>query len=208
MKVQVRKCRFTGKIFEETDLLKYKKHLLALRKEMAHTRYLNKVRKEFSTWLQNEKQQIKDIDDILPWFLKNQKYIMSAYESMNNDKFRKLYDTDVFENLSLNARYSDRVSNSHRCPANGVTNFFRKDNLPLGYRGYSGHLTGCLIREEKNKNSYPVSSVLTFIGIQTGTGGGGNESWGYHVEIFLDDWPGIAEELEGKMIVDKLKGIN
>jgi len=68
--------------------------------------------------------------------------------------------------------------------------------------------------------SYPYDSIGKFVGLKTGSGGGGNEDWGYDVSIFLDDWPGLNQqwadmifeqevtryEQEKDRIINRLKG--
>lgn len=214
MRVQVRKCRFTGKIFEEKDLKKYAAHLTKLRAERAEKRKLDKVRATFTAWLNREKKKILRPEDIPEWFLKNQRFIMDAVNagidnrSFSSDKF---FDTDKFTKISFNLlRYSKNVSNTHVCPKGGVTNWGCKDDKPKGYPGWTANVKGSLERNKNHMGSYPYSGALNAVGIRTGSGGGGNESWGYGISIFLADWPGLqhtVDEMEQNEIVARLKGV-
>jgi len=215
MKVQVRKCRFTGKIFEEKDLKKYALHLKKLRIEMKEKREEDRVKKDWIKWLKAERKRIKTIDEIVPWFLANQKRIMYAANAMghrfSSDKFYP--ETDSFTKMVLGVRYNPLASNSHRCPDNGITNWCGKNpnpSDPTSYKGWTGNIAGTLTRAKKNNYSYPYGEALKIVGLKTGSGGGGNENWNYGVTIFLDDWPGLKHEIdltEQELVVKKLKGI-
>lgn len=213
MRVQVRKCRFTGKIFEEKDLKKYAIHLKKLRIEMAEARHLAKVRTTFKAWLKAEKKAIRHPDEIPAWFLKNQRKIMDAVNAGFGDRAfesDRFFNTDEFTKFSFESvRYSKTVSNTHVCPKGGVMNWGCKDDLPKGYPGWTTHVNGALKRNKNHMGSYPYSGALNAVGLRTGSGGGGNESWGYGISIFLADWPGLQQtilEMEAEEIVARLKG--
>jgi len=209
MRVQVRKCPFTGVIFEESNIQEYIEHLFNLRENMKKERKFQRIRSSFKAWLWEEKQKITDINMVVPWFLKNQSSIMDAHNAINCPRGKSplddpFYKTDKFINITLRAYYSDRVSNSHRCPDNGVTNWCARDpNLPTGYPGFQGRIEGALVRSKKNNNSYPYTDALNLVGIKTGTGGGGNGSWGYDVSLFLADWPGLSQTALANKIAGK-----
>jgi hypothetical protein len=213
MRVQVRKCRFTGKIFEEKDLKKYAVHLKKLREERAEKRKIDKVRATFTSWLNREKKKILHPEEIPAWFLKNQRKIMDAVNAGFGDRAfesDKFFNTDEFTKFSFESvRYSKTVSNTHVCPKGGVLNWHCKDDLPKGYPGWTTHVNGALKRNRNHMGSYPYSGALNAVGLKTGSGGGGNESWGFGISIFLADWPGLqytVDEMEKDQIVAKLKG--
>lgn len=207
MKVQVYKCRFTGKLFENKDRTKYILHLKTLRKAKQKARLYARILNEFNTWLIKERSEIYELEDIIPWFMKNQKYIMDAANAISfsddNKYQRGFHPDDEFKNINLNVKYSPTVSNSHQCPDNGMTNWCAKDKGPISYPGWSGRICGVLIRPAKHNWSYPASDALNLVGIKTGSGGGGNDNWAYDISIFVDDWTG----LRGILIINKLKGI-
>jgi hypothetical protein len=215
MKVQVHKCRFTGKIFEEKDLKKYAAHLVKLRAEMKQKREQDRVTKEWAKWLKKERARINTIDEIVPWFLANQIKIMHAVNAATSFISDRFYPaSDIFTKIDLNVRYNPSASNSHRCPDKGVTNWLlTRDNdptKPTSYVGWTGNISGFLKRDKKNNYSYPYGEALKIVGLKTGSGGGGNEKWSYEVTIFLDDWPGLKHEIvlmERDLIVKKLLGV-
>lgn len=213
MRVQVYKCRFTGKIFELKDRRKYIAHLKKVRADLVEERRIIQIRSTFGDWLANEKKNILFPQDIPEWFLKNQRTIMDSVNARSNftrsgDKF---YPSDEFTKFKLESlTFSKQCSNTHACPKNGVLNWSREPDKPMGYPGWTGRARGTLKRDKKHMNSYPYSAALNSVGIYTHTGGGGNENWGYDISIFLDDWPGlqhIVNEMEQDEIVRRLKGV-
>ena len=206
MRITVRKCPFTGKIFEEKDVLKYIDHLKRVREKQQKYHRYSCIRKEFSKWLAEERASIREIGEISPWFIKHQQYIMDATNANvfeNKSPFDKFVDGDIFTNIDISAKYCSSVSNTHVCPDSGVTNWgYRDKTLPNGYCGFEGMITGCLIRPP-DAMGYPYGEALNLVGLKTGSGGGGRNRWNYGVSIFLADWPGIGEEIT----IARLKGI-
>ena len=209
MRVEVFKCRFTGAIFEAKDREDYVKHLKDLRKEMRQERQHRKSDELWKTWIKEEKSKLVHVDMIVPWLLKNQKALMNFYNSkIRSDDRCKFYETDFFESISIEVRYMNLVSNTHQCPDNGITNWYRRDfddnknPLPRGYPGFHGIIHAFLKREEEYNWQYPVSDFFKFIGLKTGSGGGGNRHCRYECSLFLADWEGLSEGL----VFNKLKG--
>lgn len=210
VRIQVRKCRFTGKLFEEKDLKKYAIHLRKLRAEMSEARHLARVRTTFKAWLKTEKESIHHPNEIPEWFLKNQRTIMDAVNAGFGGARDMFYKTDKFTKFSFEPmRYNKGVSNTHVAPAGGATNWSCDSSLPRGYPGWTTQATGTLNRNKNHMGSYPYSAALNAVGIRTMSGGGGNENWGYGISIFLSDWPGLqatVDAMEQEEIISKLKG--
>lgn len=199
MKTEVYKCRFTGKIFEKKDKKEYINHLSSIRKEKKTRRMKRNIEREFDIWITEEKMKISHVDMIVPWMLSKQKELMEWHNKLDcysksifNGKFYLDTDTLCISNIDVN--YQDSVSNSHACPANGVTNFMGDANLPRGYPGFYGSIKGYLVRHRSHMSDYPTSSLLKMIGLRTGSGGGGNESWYYSLSVFIADWPGLIQQ--------------
>lgn len=194
MKVTVNKCPYTGKLFEDDK--KYKAHLQKIRRERTAMRAEEKEKTEFAGWLAVEKEKIIHPNMIAPWMLENQDRLMVAANAFklgtwSTDKFFPL--TDKFTKIELMVKYTPRVSNTHCAPKGKVTNWHCKPDLPNGYPGWSGNVSGVLTREKKHMSAYPYSHILNLVGIHTGSGGGGNEHWGYGVSLFAEEWPAMAE---------------
>ena len=134
-----------------------------------------------------------------PWVLANQKKLMiacNAFKLHSWDRDRFHIDTDEFTKFDISVKYSSHVTNSHSCPKGGVQNWCAKDpSKPTGYPGWSGRISGVLVRSKKNMSSYPYSNICKLLDLHTGTGGGGNAEWGYDLKIFADDWPVMAQSV-------------
>ena len=206
MRIQARQCPFTRAVFLEEDRDRYIEHLRSLREDMREKREQKRASQAWETWFEQERMKVTDIAELAPWFLKNQRFIMKAYNAINDplhDGY-KFYPGDEFTQLSIGGQFSPSCSNTHCCPHNGVTNWGgRTPGAPRGYPGFRGRVSGVLTRK-RYKSSYPASDLLGFVGIHTGTGGGGNESWSYDVTVFEADWPAITQGV----LVDKIKRSN
>jgi hypothetical protein len=203
MRVMVRKCPFTGQLYEEKERKQYIEHLHDLREQMKLERRHKCIVNEWQKWLAEQKQDIKYVADIPDWFLANQRKIM---DFTNDIEFasgfhrrNRFVEQDKFVKLQWEypPKYSRLVSNTHSCPHNGVTNWGSNPDKPVGYPGWSGNLHGSLIRPKNNEYSYPYSEALNIVGIRTGTGGGGNKNFSYGFKIFVSDWPGLQYEIDG-----------
>lgn len=104
--------------------------------------------------------------------------------------------------------FTEKVSNTHNCPLNGVTNWGSKEDKPRHYPGWYGRVW---YRYKNTKDfSLNLNNTLTY----TGTGGYGsyNGPWAeiakatytqykrytvfcysYDFRLFEDDWPKIKE---------------
>lgn len=198
MKVTVNKCRFTGKLFEDDK--EYANHMQRLRREHKAIREAKAIKNDFAAWLAAEKDKLRSTSEICPWLLENQIYLMKSCNALGihswcRDKFYP--ETDRFTEIRFEREptFSRLVSNSHSCPKDGVTNWGGQDhNAPCGYPGWNGYVKGKLTRSKKHMSSYPYSAIFKLVDIHTGSGGGGNEHWGYDIKIFAADWPTLAEE--------------
>ncbi len=208
MKITAYKCKYTGKVFE--DRSKYIKHLHRLRCNLRAAREEARVNAAWEEWIKAERAAIQYARDIPEWFLKNQKVIMAATNTQfSRDNRNRFVSDDVFTALSMDVDFFPLVSNSHACPANGKTNFMRLPELPTGYPGWTGRLTGSLKRPDTCDYWYPYGAALNKVGIHTHGGGGGNKFFGYNISIFLADWPGLQHEIdeaEQAAIVKRLIG--
>ncbi len=205
-------CATTKTLFDDQG--EYKKHLRKLAIANRKIKAEKKLRTDFDDWLRDEKSKITSPEQIAPWIIKNQKYLMDSANAMGYNSFSdKFFNTDTYEKIDIfSLRYDRLVSNSHSCPKGGVTNWWstRDTGKPVGYPGWTGDITGSLKRLAKHNGNYPYDSILKLVGIHTGTGGGANNSWRFDIKIFLADWPGLqtaVDEMEMDAIARKLKGI-
>lgn len=192
MKVVVRKCRFTGEIFEEHELDKYRRHLKDLRAHMAFERKRAQDNEAFSEWLRNSRESVKTLDEIPAWIISNSAYLMPTFNKLccDGDSWNsgeKFYPSDEIKSIDfINAHYVEDIS---------VKYFHQKPNIdfPEGEveDGYTGRVECSLSRIRKHNSRYPMRRFLSMLGVYTGSGGGGNERSAWAFYICLAEWPGI-----------------
>lgn len=200
----MRKCPFTGKIFDESRINEYILHLLDTREAMRKKREQGRLNDRFFGWLYEEKLKLTHPDQVPHWFLENQQTIMDALTAGCRPVDTLFRYRDVFKSGDKftevvwvrDPQFQDLLSNTHSCPDNGVQNFMRNPKKPTGYPGWQTWIKGKLKRDKKNNGSYPFPDGLNLVGIKTGSGGGGNENWGYDAKLFLADWPGFQVEYD------------
>lgn len=211
----MRKCPFTGKIFDESRIEEYILHLLNTREEMRRKRAQKSLALTFHDWLHEEKLKLTHPSQVPDWLLENQQKIMDAINAGCRPKHHHWWDRDLFKPEDKFTKivwtrecvFQDVLSNSHSCPDNGVENFMGDKDKPRGYPGWQTYIAGTLKRNKKNSGSYPYSSLLNMVGIKTGSGGGGNENWSYDAKVFLADWPGFQVEVDKIMEQRRIDGI-
>lgn len=109
-------------------------------------------------------------------------------------------------------RFSERVSNTHRCPVGGVTNWGSRSNFPRGYPGWEGDFVGAVSGKAGvdlsalfDGRSFDCELPYGFRGFHTGTGCPGSRFRisGY---IFLDDFPKVKEWWLSCRVANRLAG--
>jgi hypothetical protein len=201
MRVVVRKCPFTGKLFEEKDISKYILHLQQVRDEKKELREYARLKAGWEKWLRAEQAKVRSFAEIAPWILENQNRLIRTYNAFYAPKKKKDYSWNrpfprgsKFLSINMRANFSELASNSHCAPRGGKMNWCgRNDPAPRGYPGWTGSLSGKLdITERQESPSW--SEFFKLFDVHTGTGSGGS-SFQYSVTVFASDWPGVAEEL-------------
>lgn len=206
MKILVNKCPHTGVLFENDD--EYKRHIRKIQSDIRAKAKKQAREAELKAWLHDEKMKLSHPDEIIPWVLKTQPALMALSNEFSDSCMREIFNKDD-EYVDLKFRYLDldaKIPNTHTCPEGGVTNWHRKDDRPLHYPGWYGFLEGTLCRTSK-KSEYPTTHFMNTIGIRPGSGGGGNEHWGFGASIYLADWPGFQkwwDEYEQDLIIKRL----
>ena len=126
------------------------------------------------------------------------------------DSGANFLDGDLFTKIAVDwVRRDGNLCNSHSCPKGGVQNwggqrlFADGTPKPTGYPGRRLSLNGSLQRNKKNNGSYPYGALFNIVGICTGSGGGGNESFNYDAKIWAQDWPGAASAETFQRLVGK-----
>ena len=112
----------------------------------------------------------------------------------NNSNYRYLYNRIVndfrIEVTYLEGRWSEVVSNNHSAPFGKRTNWGgRVKDAPRGYPGWQGSISFTMSHEVPSF----TTNMFNNTGINIGSGGGGGLKFQYTVELFEDDWPGLAK---------------
>lgn len=205
------KCETTGKVFEhEADYLKLQRKIA---RDKAERDREARLQLKTATWFEEFRNQLMSIDRLPNEIIKNQEYFWAmARRSVygvradgwngvgKNKRKGVLMPMPILTRFTTwNLRWSNEVSNSHNCPKNGVTNWCNSDkDKPTSYPGWCGRINW-EVEWPKEWDGFYLGSDL-FKGdsrINTGTGGGGGwkdgrQTFGYDVQIFAADWPGLA----------------
>lgn len=213
-RINARKCPRTGKLFE-TDA-KYRDHIVGLRKHL-NERRPGKIRRHkahiqriaYQDDLRTELNALANMNDLEEYFRNNFGKIMIAHNGGGRPEIHALLNTLKMEKFDLRLTFSECTSNTHAAPRNGETNWGgRKDNVPRGYPGFSGHISFQLNFNPAERNSLCLepSRGLAWAGVHTGTGGGiGSKDvhkWEFGVTLFLSDFEGLKKQY----FIDKLAG--
>lgn len=183
------KCPFTNTVHNTKR--GYVKHLTDLRSSRMHRNARAKVRlrKMEDLWNQTSFEKIVNWVEMNPdVFWQNGKGRSWHGDGKAWDRIRDEFWIRI---THLDVRWSESVSNTHSCPRSGVTNWGgRNSDAPRGYPGWQGRI------EYQVSHDVPCfgSELLSDTGIHTGTGGGiSNNRYGFGVEFFAADWPGLVK---------------
>ena len=212
------KCDKTGKIFE--DKSKYQKHI---RKLAAKARIQKKIDAENAAndaWWSEFRSVERSVEDLMLAIVEHQDKFW--VEAKNTDPWRW---EDVGKKvrkgirmpmpkvtyINLDVKEKNKVSNTHYCPKNGVTNWYCKKDLPDGYPGFYGQVSWYIEWPQEFSGWYPGGDLFEGRNacIYTGSGGGGSmrdgrQSFSHEVHIFFDDWPGLKAFYEKKKMMEIL----
>lgn len=194
--VKMYKCPESGDLFTSKALAtrnanKIKKQKEKLAKEVEINKKIKEERDILSNYIRLNLSNVNDLKDML---------ILKAKE---------FYDVDI-TNLNIRVNFSERCSNSHNCPINGVTNWGNRDNdKPTYYLGWIGRISANVVVPKNITNALSTfdrsaNSVLfntysgLFKGFYTSTGCGGDSDGNYDMDIgfgfFLEDFPLLVEK--------------
>jgi len=209
-KITVYKCPFTKKVFETRS--GYRRHLLTLRAKRNLNRRVSAKRRDARRTAEEELAKVRSFRDLEKAMRRQFANMMVAYCGSTAKKIeimRKFRMTRVsFRPEDRNGRillmkYSDRVSNTHYCPKNGVTNWHCLEGAPTGYPGFRGSVEFTIYKPANFDGWFAdYNDALKSFGINVGTGGGhgetksGGERYRFQALIFLDDFPALEERVE------------
>jgi hypothetical protein len=220
-KVIVRKCPFTGKIFE--DEVKYRKHLNQVRATNRTRWVLDRADCNDDAWWALVRGQERSLEDFAAWIIQEQdrfwkdaaKADPREFEQVGKPvgrKTRVLPMPVLAKFTEFNFRWSDSVANTHSAPRGRVENWHRRPGLPMGYPGWHGRVEWAIKWPDEFDGWYPGSRLFngTRCGVHTGTGGfvelrNGLQRFGYDAVIWADDWPGLARCYEKQLMWNQLQ---
>lgn len=205
-----------GKLFEsEAD---YNKHVRKLNKIKRDEKLYNDALKIESEWWEDNIWNAVRSPEQLVHAIKTHCTKIVANGIHNNyvcnglSKIKKDIGNIKFHALNFDFGFSSLVSNTHSAPIGKERNWYRKDNLPMGYPGLTGYLRYSMYIDKKHQHLYPCGSDMwSNTRIHTGTGGGGGiheidnglyiQNFSYEYKIFLDDFPAMKESFDNARVL-------
>ena len=225
-KILVWKCDQTGKLFE--DEKKYKSHLAKLARQRREQRKIQIAEDAAQAWWTELQNREMSIDDLHALIIKEQNQFWAEaakaepwhWEDIGKKRRGVVMPVPkLVEFTTFDLKWSDSVSNTHSCPKGGVTNWGGDKKLsdgspaPRGYPGWRGRMDWRIEWPKEWDGWYPGSDLFRSrrTCIHTGTGGGGgwkdgHQSFGYGIEIFASDWPGLTRFREKQFVWKTLGG--
>lgn len=184
-------CPWTNEIFLRKD--RYVRHLKNLRRNRIH----QQIRAKQRAALIHQLNDLSSFEDIIEWIGLHTDLLYKLTEKEiwpSHFQILKQHRDDWWVKISyLKLSYSKQVSNSHSCPRNGVTNWSGREQFkdgtdkPRSYPGWEGRIEFQVSHDQTFE-----SRAFTALGIHTGTGGGNGKHYGYDVQLFESDWPGLS----------------
>lgn len=103
----------------------------------------------------------KELNDLLNYTRLNSSTIQEVHEN-----FIKIYQAitgsviifDNWNNMSF-----QKISNTHNCPINGVTNFSCKDDKPRFYYGWKTWITGNINQKDYEKKKFNFNGEIKYL---------------------------------------------
>lgn len=176
-----------GKVFEfKAD---YTKHLRKLANKRREVKRIEQHRLNRELFL-DKMGQVASFEELEQFIKDNWQFFrLNAQEHAYGRKFKEGDDNLISLTLKIDG-YSQTLSNSHKCPRKGVTNWGNRDkNAPTSYPGWRGRITFAVTRSTTFGSSYfddtPISS---------GSGGGGDACKSYDLQIWAADFPVMWEK--------------
>lgn len=221
------KCDITGDIFEDQTL--YKKHVRKVSAELRKKAKKDAETQERAAMWNDIRSSITTVDDLCQFIIDKQElFWLDSKESdhayyglrgvgklIRNGRKMPMPKLVTFKEFRLT--WSTRVSNSHSCPVGGVTNWGGQTVIdgqpaPRGYPGWHGRVTWVVEFPDGFSGWTPGSALFKGknIRIHTPSGGAGRscgenrQEFGYYIEIFAADWPGLyRKEMEKQWIANE-----
>ena len=142
-KVLVRKCPFTGHLFEDDRM--YAEHLCKLRTKQKDNRSVKAIRRQRYDVFSSMRDTCNSAADIEHFIMDNWKYFVYRPDNPLSEQPKR---TPNLLDISIKLNWEWSVSNTHAAPLTGpfkgVTNWHGNRDLPTGYPGWSGNISFAL----------------------------------------------------------------
>lgn len=188
MKIQVRKCGFTGKLFVDDQT--YLQHLKYLRNKQRRNREHKRVTASWNAAIDQIRHECIQFEELQEWLNQHCPTLLAMHDHRRGRSPKQHKGVKLqFKFIRMN--FSKKVRNTHSAPRSGVTNWYRASSAPTGYPGWCGRI---LIHGLDLFDGF-VSDLFTDTCIHVGAGGLGS----YEVKLWADDWPNllIYQQLTG-----------
>lgn len=201
------RCPWTRKVFMSKK--EYVSHLKVYRTNTIHKAIYRKKRNVIFQDLINQ----DSFEKIIAWVENNPRFFLEQGLDRDpfirhNNKHINFANSDFWIKITyLSVTYDKSVSNTHSCPRGERTNWGGRETytdgtpVPRGFPGWHGRIEFQINPELKWATF--GSRVFEGLGIHTGSGGGGSYNrYGYSVNFFSADWPGLEKSLIFEMLKD------
>lgn len=185
--VQAYKSDTDGKLFLiKTDYTKHLRKLADKRREVKRMEQ-HKLNRELFL---DKMGQVGSFSELEQFIKDNWQFFrLNAQEHNFGRKFKKGDDELISLSLKING-YNQTLSNSHDCPRKGVTNWGNRDkDAPTSYPGWRGRINFSVTCSTSFGSNYFEGTPIC-----TGSGGGGDESKSYDLQLWAADFPVIWEK--------------
>lgn len=196
MKITVHKCPWSGKLFE--DRKKYAKHLKVLRKEQAERREYARVAATFDQWIA-PLYQLQTTDEIADWLTENFHIVAKHYGKGEKwgRKIKVKPDTGYKFKIS-NCKVKNDYATTHTAPLGEKTSGWGQETKyePAWVGRISVTFTG---------SGYELfnTDFLRAIGVNSGSGGGGETGLAYEVNFYIKDFKGLRYMAQKSLLAVK-----
>lgn len=199
-KVLARQCPFTKKLFQVTHKKRYFKHLMEVRDQQRSNRKKKRIHDEFVE-LRDEISTMTNINDMLRHFIDNQDifwrrcyqmngHIVTTVKPIHKMKFPVIKAINI-----TNLTWTRKMRVTHTSPRGHKSDWHGKRDDKHG--GWVGRIRLIFDVDQPSDfcsgTSLFSSSVLSELGFNTGSGGGGNGTLAYEMLLYLKDFTGLQE---------------
>jgi hypothetical protein len=186
-------CPRSKEVFGSRE--EYRKHLKSMARINRHDRDVAAVREKFAAKIKTIYKCVSP-DEICRWLETHGHEIAQGIVYENSLKRGEQPPVEFqLRDVKMTLKFSDHLSNSHSAPEGKEQNWRRDPNLPLGYPGWAGVISG----RYDYRDTVSYTDVFKATKIRTESGSGNGRIFHYNVKLFAEEWPSM-------LMYQKLKG--